>query len=80
MRYRAAMDLEPCSAKEFDLAVIRYASMPGWRSRIVQGQRCEGYVDGHLVLLLRRRGEYAEHFRARVEAEPYVPVEGFRYK
>lgn len=74
------MDLEPCTAREFDIEVIRYASMPGWRSRIIEGERCEGYVDGRLVLLLRRRGEYAEHFRAHLNEAVVVPMDEGRYK
>lgn len=76
------MDLIPCSAREFDLAVIRYASMDGWRMHEVVGRKIEGYVDGRLVLLLRRKGNtpYAEHFRAPVVAKPHVPREGFTYR
>lgn len=75
------MTLEPCTAREFDIDVIRYASMPGWRSRIVEGERCEGYVDGRLVLKITRRGDYAEHFRVPREETPVrILPAGFRYK
>lgn len=74
------MDLEPCSAREFDIEVIRYTGMDGWRYRIIEGVRCEGYVGGRLVLLIRRRGDYAEHFRAPSTAPVHVPREGFRYR
>ncbi len=74
------MDLEPCSRADFDIAVIRYAGMDGWRAKIVSGQRCEGYVDGRLVLRLERRGIYAAHFKAHEEPRPHVSMEGFRYR
>ena len=74
------MDLEPCSALEFDAAAYSYARKPGWAYRIIHGKRCEGYVDGRLVLLMRARGIYAEHFRAPREVVSAAHLEGFTYR
>lgn len=74
------MDLQPCTAREFDVEVIRHANQPGWSYRIVHGVRCEGYIDGRLVLLMRN-GRKIEYYAAPMPAGP-VPVlpEGFTYK
>lgn len=62
--YLVAMGLEPCSARDFDIEVIRYASLPGWRPRIAEGERRRGLRHGWLVLRMQRRDIYAAHFRA----------------
>jgi len=76
-------DLIPCTAKEFDRATLYYASQGGWSMRSRHGEWSKGYVNGRLVLLLRRRGKtpYADHFMApRPEAPVRVLPEGFRYR
>jgi hypothetical protein len=73
-------DLEPCTALEFDATAYACARKPGWSYRIIHGHRCEGYLDGRLVLLMTRRGDYADHFRAPPPKVERVPEEGFRYR
>lgn len=75
------MDLEPCTALEFDRATLYYASQDGWcRRTIFSRRRSEGYVNGRLVLLLLKGPNGPEHFRAPLPTMYHVPREGFRYK
>lgn len=74
------MDLEPCTALEFDATAYACARKPGWNYRIVHGRRCEGYIDGRLVLLMRKGPNGPEHFREPPAKVVRVPDPGFRYR
>jgi hypothetical protein len=75
------MDLEPCTASQFDVEVLRYAGRDGWSMRRVARHRTEGYVDGELVLVLAVVGGKVCHYHVAQEPEPIRdPLVGFTYK